>query len=142
MKILELFSGTESFSKVARKLGHETFTIDNNSHFNPDLCIDILNLTIDMIPFKPDVVYLDPMYPEKRKPALVKKEMRVFKGLVGNDPDAGDLLNIALKVAFGRVVVKRPAHADWLTEQKPDTSIMTKKNRFDIYLVSKYHLTH
>ena len=98
-----------------------------------DSCQILLSL-----PFKPDVITLDPMYPEKRKSALVKKEMRVFKDLVGNDPDAGDLLNIALKVACGRVVVKRPAHADWLTEQKPDTSIMTKKNRFDIYLVSKY----
>ena len=29
MKVLELFSGTESFSKVARKRGHQTFTIDS-----------------------------------------------------------------------------------------------------------------
>ncbi len=44
MRILELFSGTESFSKVARELGHETFTIDNDPQFNPDLCIDIMDL--------------------------------------------------------------------------------------------------
>jgi len=44
MKILELFSGTESFSKVAREQGHETFTIDNNMEFKPNLCINILNL--------------------------------------------------------------------------------------------------
>jgi len=87
---------------------------------------------------KPDVVYLDPMYPEKKKPALVKKEMRVFKDLIGHDSDAGDLLDIALKVAKMRIVVKRPAHANWLSGQKPDMSIMTKKNRFDIYLVSKH----
>lgn len=83
---------------------------------------------------KPDVVYLDPMYPEKKKSALVKKEMRVFKDLIGPDSDAGKLLEIALKVALHRVVVKRPTHADWLAGQKPNTAIVTKKHRFDIYL--------
>jgi|TARA_R100000789_G_C2933242_1_gene129818 hypothetical protein len=60
MKILELFSGTESFSKVARELGHETFTVDNDPKFNPDLCIDIMDLNINMIPFKPDIIWASP----------------------------------------------------------------------------------
>jgi len=60
MKILELFSGTSSFSNVAKERGHEVFTIDNNPEFNPDLCIDILELTPNMIPFKPDVVWASP----------------------------------------------------------------------------------
>jgi len=86
------------------------------------------------LPFEPDVVYLDPMYPKKKKPALVKKEMRIFQELIGHDPDADDLLGIALKTAQDRVIVKRPAYADRLEGQKPDTSIVTKKHRFDIYL--------
>ena len=60
MRILELFSGTESFSKVARARGHECFTVDNNPEFNPDLCIDILDLTPEMIPFQPDVIWASP----------------------------------------------------------------------------------
>jgi len=50
MKVLELFSGTESFSKVARKRGHETFTVDIDDRFEPDLCKDILDLKIEDIP--------------------------------------------------------------------------------------------
>ena len=46
MITLELFSGTESFSKVARELNHFTYTIDNEEKFNPDLCKDILNINI------------------------------------------------------------------------------------------------
>jgi len=42
MKILELFSGTESFSKVARERGHECLTVDNNPLFDADLTMDIL----------------------------------------------------------------------------------------------------
>jgi len=60
MKILELFSGTESFSKVARERGHEVFTVDNKLEFNPDLCKDILDLKPGDIPFKPDIIWASP----------------------------------------------------------------------------------
>ena len=60
MKILELFSGTESFSKIAREHGHETFTIDNDPQFNPDLCKDILEVEAKDIPFHPDVIWASP----------------------------------------------------------------------------------
>lgn len=63
MIILELFSGTESFSKVARERGHETFTVDFDKSFNPDLCIDILDLNIAGIPGKfrhPDIIWASP----------------------------------------------------------------------------------
>ena len=60
MKVLELFSGTESFSKIAREKGHETFTMDFNDEFNSDLCIDILDLKVEDIPFKPDIIWASP----------------------------------------------------------------------------------
>lgn len=41
MKTLELFSGTKSFSKYAKKIGYETFTIDNDENLNPDLVYDL-----------------------------------------------------------------------------------------------------
>ncbi|MCG3725287.1 16S rRNA methyltransferase [Vibrio cincinnatiensis] len=88
---------------------------------------------------QPDVVYLDPMYPHpenKKKTALVKKEMRVFQSLVGADNDADGLLVPALQLASKRVVVKRPDYAPWLAEQKPSMAIETKKNRFDVYVIA------
>jgi len=60
MKILELFSGTESFSKVARERGHQTFTIDTEESFKPDLVKDILELKLEDIPFKPDLIWASP----------------------------------------------------------------------------------
>ncbi|MFV0574600.1 MAG: class I SAM-dependent methyltransferase [Vibrio sp.] len=88
---------------------------------------------------QPDVVYLDPMYPHpenKKKSALVKKEMRVFQSLVGADNDADALLQPALKLATKRVIVKRPDYAPWLDNQKPSMAIETKKNRFDVYVLN------
>ena len=60
MKILELFSGTGEFSRIAKEQGHEVFTVDNNSKCNPDLCIDILKLKMEDIPFKPDFIWASP----------------------------------------------------------------------------------
>lgn len=82
----------------------------------------------------PDVVYLDPMYPHREKSAAVKKEMRVFQSLVGEDLDADGLLAPALALAKYRVVVKRPSYAPPLDNKTPSTSIKMKKNRFDVYV--------
>lgn len=60
MKILELFCGTKSFTKVAKERGHETFTIDVLEEFNPDLVKDILEVKAKDIPFKPDVIWASP----------------------------------------------------------------------------------
>ena len=82
---------------------------------------------------RPDVVYLDPMYPHKQKSALVKKEMRLFQLLVGEDKDADNLLNPARIVAKKRIVVKRPDYAQPLMNQSTSASVITKSHRFDIY---------
>lgn len=81
-----------------------------------------------------DVVYLDPMYPHREKSAAVKKEMRVFQSLVGEDLDADSLLSPALELAKYRVVVKRPSYAPCLADKKASMSINMKKNRFDVYV--------
>ena len=46
-----------------------------------------------------DIVYLDPMFPHRDKSALVKKEMQVFRTIVGDDEDSGQLLAGALEHA-------------------------------------------
>ena len=83
---------------------------------------------------RPDVIYIDPMYPERKKSARVKKDMQILQKLIGKTQNAEQLLTTALSVAGKRVVVKRPIHADALTGLKPDTSISSKKTRYDIYL--------
>lgn len=82
---------------------------------------------------RPGVVYLDPMFPERRSSAAVKKEMTVFHELVGPDDDADSLLEPALALAVYRVVVKRPRHAPDLAGQKPALVLSGKSSRLDIY---------
>ncbi|MCI5126196.1 MAG: SAM-dependent methyltransferase [Candidatus Electrothrix sp. AR5] len=81
-----------------------------------------------------DVVYLDPMFPERRKSALVKKELQLLQLLAQPDSAPEKLLESALKAARRRVVVKRPLKAPFLTERSPSHSLTGKTVRFDVYL--------
>lgn len=82
---------------------------------------------------RPDVIYIDPMFPEKNKSALVKKEMRALREVVGDDVDAEKLLPLALSIAKKRAVVKRARLAPPLTDLKPSLIFEGKSSRFDVY---------
>jgi 16S rRNA (guanine1516-N2)-methyltransferase len=85
---------------------------------------------------RPDVVYLDPMYPEeaRAKSALPKKAMQIFRRVIGDDADAEGVFNAALLCAKKRVVVKRPLHAPTLGLRKPSHVFAGKTARYDVYL--------
>ena len=91
---------------------------------------------------QPDVVYLDPMYPERQKSAAVKKEMAYFHALIGQPENefsafsANDaaLFQAARAVAKKRVVVKRPRLGAFLCGEKPAYQYAGKSTRFDVYL--------
>jgi 16S rRNA (guanine1516-N2)-methyltransferase len=89
-----------------------------------------------------DVVYLDPMFPQRdqnhqaqKKQAQVKKQMQLLHMLLPEDGemDLGDeLLHLASKIAK-RVIVKRPRHAVYLADQTPDHQWLGDACRFDAY---------
>lgn len=83
-----------------------------------------------------DTIYLDPMYPrEEEKSAKQKKEMQIFRELLGDDGDAEKLFDLAYEKALKRVVVKRPDDAAEITsKRKPDIVFPGKTIRFDVYL--------
>lgn len=81
----------------------------------------------------PQVVYLDPMFPEREKSARVKKEMRIFHEVIGGDEDTAELLAAALALASHRVVVKRPRRAPAIDGPPPSHALEGESSRFDVY---------
>ena len=79
-------------------------------------------------------VYLDPMYPERRKSAKVKKHMQALQQLIGHHGDDATLLARARLAATRRVIVKRPQHAPPLADTAPHYHIDGPNTRYDIYL--------
>lgn len=82
----------------------------------------------------PDLIYMDPMYPEREKSALVKKELRIIRNRVGADHDSEILLEKALQTGAKRVVVKRPSHAPFVGDKSPHHSVESPNTRFDVYM--------
>lgn len=80
-----------------------------------------------------EVVYFDPMFPESKKSAAVKKAMQYFHSVVGKDEDAAAVFERAYALAEYRVVVKRPLKAPLINDRQPNTQIKGKAVRFDIY---------
>lgn len=78
-----------------------------------------------------EAAYFDPMYPVKKKSALPRQEMVLFRSLAGDDGDAAETANAAFEV-FRRLVVKRPLHGQPL---KPNPTSMVKGTtvRYDVY---------
>ncbi|HSQ97253.1 MAG TPA: class I SAM-dependent methyltransferase [Rickettsiales bacterium] len=80
-----------------------------------------------------DVIYIDPMFPKTKKSRLVKKDMQIFREIVGDDFDSGKLLELALQQNVKRVVVKRMRKSDFLLNKKPNFEIIGNTTRFDVY---------
>ncbi|MEO0367252.1 MAG: class I SAM-dependent methyltransferase [Pseudomonadota bacterium] len=81
-----------------------------------------------------DCVYLDPMFPPKRKQsAASNKYMQFSQAIIGADVDATELLQYCLQAGAKRIVVKRPAHAAPLLA-KPSDIFASKLVHYDVYL--------
>ncbi len=101
-------------------------------------CVDaVAYLSDSSANHRPDVIYLDPMYPERQKSAKVKKQMQAFHTVIGSDSDASELLQLSLKRAVHRVVVKRSLKAPCLKGPAPSYALTGKSTRFDVYALRK-----
>ena len=124
---LERASLNENFQTILNQ-GFHLINCDANNYI-----IEQLAAAAD----PPDVIYIDPMYPDRKKSALVKKDMQILQRLHGNDDNSSELLDNALRFARKRVVVKRPIQAETINDKTPNTCIKSKKTRYDIYTIEK-----
>lgn len=86
---------------------------------------------------RPDVIYLDPMFPVTGKRAKARKGLQALKELLPPSDDEHRLLETALDAAHYRVVVKRPIKAEPLAGRAPGFSYRGKLVRFDCYGLRK-----
>lgn len=80
-----------------------------------------------------DIIYFDPMFPEKKKSASPGKESQLLQALAVGDSvaDEQEILDLALAKARKRVVVKRPKQAPAIRE--PALVQSGKSIRYDVY---------
>lgn len=92
--------------------------------------------SIKLLPgLAPDVVLVDPMHPPRRNSALVKKEMRILREIVGADPDQVELMRVALACAKKRVVLKWPQYAEPMPGLRaPSHQILGKNTCYNVFM--------
>lgn len=83
---------------------------------------------------KPDVIYLDPMFPERTKSAAVKKKFQLLHHLEHPCENEEELLSAAMNIQPRKIVVKRMAKGPFLAGKKPSYSIKGKSIRYDCYV--------
>ncbi len=80
---------------------------------------------------KPDIIYLDPMFPERKKSSLVKKKFQLLHHLERPCDDEESLLNAAISASPMRIIIKRPLKGAFLGGKKPSYSLSGKAVRYD-----------
>lgn len=91
--------------------------------------LDLMNFSV---PDKVEVIYFDPMFKEANQKSLPRKEMRIFREVVGSDEDAVEVAQEFLLLKR-RLIIKRPLKSPPLIE-KPSFQQSGKAVRFDVYL--------
>ncbi len=91
-------------------------------------------VTLGALDVAPDVVFLDPMFPERRRRAATNKKLALFQQLESPCEDEAALMQAALAARPRKVVVKRPLKGPHLAGMKPSSSLAGKVVRYDVYV--------
>lgn len=81
----------------------------------------------------PDIILLDPMFPERQKSASVKKKFQLLQQLESPCTDEGELLAAAMDLKPRKLIIKRPLKGQYLAGIKPEYSYKGKAIRYDCF---------
>lgn len=121
-----IFKLLEDTIKRATKIPELENIVSRMEIFNEDSINAMKNLN-----FKPDVILLDPMFPSREKSSLIKKKFQILQKLESPCENGKKLLEAAIAAKPQKVIIKRPAKAEFLGDIKPSYSIKGKSIRYD-----------
>ena len=87
------------------------------------------------VTYAPDLIYLDPMFPARRKSGLITKKLQMLQMLENPCADESALLAAAVRANPRRIVIKRPLKGPFLAGIRPAYSIKGKAIRYDCIVV-------
>ncbi|MDO4960973.1 MAG: class I SAM-dependent methyltransferase [Eubacteriales bacterium] len=87
-------------------------------------------------PSVPDIILLDPMFPEREKSALIKKKFQLLQQLERPCADESELLEAAIAAHPHKIIIKRPLKGPYLAGKRPDYSLKGKAIRYDCIVLA------
>lgn len=94
-------------------------------------------IAMKSLDYKPDIVLLDPMFPERQKSALIKKKFQLLQKLENPCSNEEQLLEAAIASEPKRIVIKRPLKGPYLADKKPSYSLDGKAIRYDCMVFAR-----
>ncbi len=83
---------------------------------------------------KVDLVYLDPMFPERQKSGLINKKLQLIQKLEPPCSAEADLFDAAISAHPSKIIVKRPLKSPTLAGRTPSYTLNGKAIRYDCYV--------
>ena len=80
-----------------------------------------------------DVIYLDPMFPARKKSSLINKKLQLIQKLEPPCSEETDLFDAAISARPSKIIVKRPLQSEFLAGRKPSYTLNGKAIRYDCY---------
>ena len=88
-------------------------------------------IAMQKLQYNPDIILLDPMFPERTKSALIKKKFQILHKIENPCSDETELLSSAIKANPKKIIIKRPLKGEYLAGIKPDYSLKGNSIRYD-----------
>lgn len=83
---------------------------------------------------KPDLIYLDPMFPERQKSSKIKKKFQLLHKLERPAMDGEEMVTAALAVNPKKILIKRPMKSEILGGRTPEFSYKGTSIRYDCFM--------
>lgn len=89
------------------------------------------------LPFTPDLIYLDPMFPARQKSGLIGKKLQLIQKLEQPCFQEEALLESALRTNPKKIIIKRPLKGALLAGREPSYSVKGKAIRYDCIVMPR-----
>lgn len=104
--------------------------------------VDRMRLTegnsIAMMPrlgITPEIVYLDPMFPPRKKSGLIQKKLQLIQKLEQPCANERELYDAAAALRPKKIIIKRPLNGALLADKKPSYTVKGKAIRYDVVVL-------
>lgn len=124
----------DAFRRVATLGSDEVQTICRRmqlQHARAEDCFERIKHSAEE---KPDVIYLDPMFPPRHKSASVKKDMTLLQEVLEQETEPDELIDQALQCDVKRVVLKRPGSGPAKNDRRADFIVPGKTAHFAVFV--------
>lgn len=82
-----------------------------------------------------EIVYLDPMFPPRKKSGLIQKKLQLIQKLEQPCADERELYDAAVSLRPKKIIIKRPLNGALLAGKKPSYTVKGKAIRYDVVVL-------